>query len=72
MGREEVTKWLKIIKANLNSFPEVSSEKKIEALAEAIRLLKNEESIEEPRWILDSERLPEKSGNYLVTYRYGD
>lgn len=27
---------------------------------------------QEPRWILDSERLPEESGNYLVTYRYGD
>lgn len=48
MDREEVTKWLTIIKANLNSFPEVSSEKKIEALAEAIRLLKNEQS-KEPR-----------------------
>lgn len=27
---------------------------------------------QEPRWIPDSERLPEESGNYLVTYRYGD
>lgn len=44
MDREEVTKWLKIMKANLNTFPEISSEKKIEALAEAIRLLKNEQS----------------------------
>ena len=58
MDREEVIKWLMIIKANLNSFPEVSNAKKIEALAEAIRLLKNEES-EEPRWIPVSERLPE-------------
>lgn len=44
MDREEVTKWLSIMKANLNSFPEVSNAKKIEALAEAIRLLKNEQS----------------------------
>jgi hypothetical protein len=47
MDREEVIKWLMIMKANLNSFPEVSNAKKIEALAEAIRLLKNEKS-EEP------------------------
>ncbi len=47
MKKEEVIKWLMIMKANLNTFPEVSSEKKIEALAEAIRLLKNEQS-EEP------------------------
>lgn len=47
MKKEEVTKWLTIMKANLNSFPEVSNAKKIEALAEAIRLLKNEQS-EEP------------------------
>lgn len=46
MDREEVTKWLTIIKANLNSFPEVSSDKKSEALGEAIRLLKNERSID--------------------------
>lgn len=46
MDRKEVIKWLKIMKANLNSFPEVSNAKKIEALAEAIRLLKNEESID--------------------------
>lgn len=44
MDRGEVIKWLKIMKANLNSFPEVSNAKKIEALAEAIRLLKNEQS----------------------------
>lgn len=44
MTIDEVIKWLTIMKANLNSFPEVSSAKKIEALAEAIRLLKNEES----------------------------
>lgn len=44
MNREEVTKWLSIMKANLNSFPEVSNAKKIEALGEAIRFLKNEES----------------------------
>ena len=44
MDIEEVIKWLKIMKANLNSFPEVSSGKKIEALAEAIRLLINEQS----------------------------
>ncbi len=44
MDIEEIIKWLKIMKANLNTFPEVSSEKKLEALAEAIRLLKNEQS----------------------------
>jgi hypothetical protein len=48
MDREEVIKWLMIMKANLNSFPEVSNAKKIEALAEAIRLLKNEQP-KEPR-----------------------
>lgn len=34
------------MKANLNSFPEINCGKKIEALAEAIRLLKNERSID--------------------------
>ena len=56
MKKEEVIKWLKIMKANLNTFPEVSSEKKIEALAEAIRLFKNEQS-EEP----SSSEKPNKS-----------
>lgn len=46
MDREEVIKWLKIMKANLNTFPEIDCGKKIEALAEAIRLLKNEQSID--------------------------
>lgn len=46
MKKEEVTKWLTIMKANLNSFPEVSNAKKSEALGEAIRLLKNEQSID--------------------------
>lgn len=46
MKKEEVTKWLTIMKANLNSFPEVSNAKKIEALGEAIRLFKNEQSKE--------------------------
>lgn len=47
MKKEEVIKWLMIMKANLNSFPpEVSGVRKIEALAEAIRLLKNERSID--------------------------
>ena len=32
------------MKANLNTFPEINCEKKIKALAEAIRLLKNEQS----------------------------
>ena len=56
MDIEEVIKWLMIMKANLNSFPEVSNAKKIEALAEAIRLLKNEQS-EEP----SSSEKPNKS-----------
>lgn len=46
MKKEEVIKWLKIMKANLNTFPEINCGKKIEALAEAIRLLKNEQSID--------------------------
>lgn len=46
MDREEVTEWLTIMKANLNSFLEISNAKKIEALGEAIRLLKNEQSID--------------------------
>jgi len=46
MEKHEFTKWLMIMKANLNSFPEVSNAKKIEALTEAIRLLKNEQSKE--------------------------
>ena len=46
MKKEEVTKWLTIMKANLNSFPEINCGKKTEALAEAIRLLKNEQSKE--------------------------
>jgi hypothetical protein len=44
MKKHEVTKWLIVMKASLNSFPEVSKAKKIEALREAIRLLENEES----------------------------
>ena len=56
MDREEVIKWLKIMKANLNTFPEINCGKKIEALAEAIRLLKNERS-EEP----SSSEKPNKS-----------
>ena len=43
MENHEVTKWLMVMKASLNSFPEVSKAKKIEALREAIRFLKNEE-----------------------------
>jgi hypothetical protein len=66
MDIEEVINWLMIMKANLNSFPEVSNAKKIEALAEAIRLLKNEQS-EEPRWIPISERLPQENERVLVT-----
>lgn len=56
MKKEEVIDWLTIMKANLNSFPEVSNAKKIEALAEAIRLLIFEES-EEP----SSSEIPNKS-----------
>jgi hypothetical protein len=70
MTIEEVIKWLSIMKANLNSFPEVSSEKKIEALREAIRLLKNEES-EKPRWISTSERLPEDRELVLCSSKRG-
>ena len=44
MDKKEVIRWLKIMKANLNIFPEVSCEKKIKALAEAIRLLIFEQS----------------------------
>lgn len=56
MKKEEVIDWLTIMKANLNSFPEVSNAKKIEALAEAIRLLIFEESEE-----LSSSEIPIKS-----------
>lgn len=72
MKKEEVIEWLMIMKANLNNFPEVSNAKKIEALGEAIRFLKNEES-EKPRWIPVSERLPTQeeyianNGLFIVT-----
>ena len=43
MDKEEIIKWLLVIKVSLNNFPEISNSKKIKALGEAIRLLKNEQ-----------------------------
>lgn len=39
MDKNECLTWLKILRANMNTFPEVSAEKKIEALTMAIKAL---------------------------------
>lgn len=47
----------------------VKSDVDMALVADAIKALE-----QEPRWILDSERCPEKTGRYLITYynRYQD
>lgn len=42
MDINECITWLKILRANMNTFPEVSAEKKIEALTMAIKLVEQE------------------------------
>ena len=39
MTEKECIKWLKIMRANLNLFPEISNNKKMKALETAIKLI---------------------------------
>jgi hypothetical protein len=39
MDNNEIIKWLTIIKINLKNFPEISNEKKITALENAIKII---------------------------------
>jgi hypothetical protein len=39
MDNKEIIKWLEIMKINLKNFPEISNDKKIKALEEAIKII---------------------------------
>ncbi len=59
MEKDEIIKWLRLIQINLGHFPEISNEKKIHALGEAIDYLKSDTAnlLEE----LSSSEIPNKS-----------
>ncbi len=40
MTQKEIIDWLDIIAVNIKNFPEISADKKIEALQEAIKIIK--------------------------------
>lgn len=42
MDKKECITWLKILRANMKTFPEISANKKIEALTMAIRIIEQE------------------------------
>ena len=53
MTIDTVTKWLEIIRANLKDFPEVGSDKKIEALDTAISYLEDYQQLIDSKFAKD-------------------
>ena len=51
MDKNECITWFKILRANMNTFPEISANKKIEALSMAIKALETLEEFEKAQII---------------------